>query len=185
MLNPDGVIIGNTRTSFSGKDLNRRYYKNSEFVYPEINGIMDYVSKLKTKYNSKLLFLIDIHGHSARKNSFFYGPEYSIMDLEYARCRLLPRIFAQKTDVFRYYSCKYKVASSKEHTARGFFNSNGIRTYTHETSIHSFWNFDAKRDEPFTRKTLEQLGEHLVDSIAEYVRQQPVFSKNLKAKVME
>ncbi len=25
MLNPDGVIMGNTRTSFSGKDLNRRY----------------------------------------------------------------------------------------------------------------------------------------------------------------
>lgn len=28
MINPDGVIIGNTRTSFSGKDLNRKYYKS-------------------------------------------------------------------------------------------------------------------------------------------------------------
>jgi murein tripeptide amidase MpaA len=29
MLNPDGVIMGNTRTSFSGKDLNRRYSKST------------------------------------------------------------------------------------------------------------------------------------------------------------
>lgn len=29
MLNPDGVIIGNTRTSFAGKDMNRKYYKNT------------------------------------------------------------------------------------------------------------------------------------------------------------
>ena len=28
MINPDGVIVGNTRTSFSGKDLNRKYYRN-------------------------------------------------------------------------------------------------------------------------------------------------------------
>jgi len=34
MINPDGVIIGNTRTSFAGKDLNRRYRKNTEFVFP-------------------------------------------------------------------------------------------------------------------------------------------------------
>lgn len=27
MLNPDGVIIGNSRTSFSGKDLNRSFMK--------------------------------------------------------------------------------------------------------------------------------------------------------------
>ena len=74
MINPDGVIIGNTRTSFSGKDLNRKYHKKAEFVYPEVIGVIDYVLKLKSKYHNKLLYLIDVHGHSARKNSFFYGP---------------------------------------------------------------------------------------------------------------
>lgn len=74
MLNPDGVILGNTRTGVAGKDLNRKYMKNGEFVFPEINGIIDYVAKLKEKYGKKLLFLVDIHGHSTRKNSFFYGP---------------------------------------------------------------------------------------------------------------
>jgi hypothetical protein len=93
------------------------------------------------------------------------------------RCRLLPRIYSQKTDIFRYYSCKYKLASSKENTARGYFNSNGIRAYTHETSNHCFWNFASRKDEPFSRTTLEKLGADLVDSISEYVKQQPAPSK--------
>lgn len=29
MLNPDGVIIGNTRTGFAGKDLNRQFSNKS------------------------------------------------------------------------------------------------------------------------------------------------------------
>lgn len=47
MLNPDGVIIGNTRTSFAGKDLNRKFMKDADFVFPEVNSLMDYVDKLK------------------------------------------------------------------------------------------------------------------------------------------
>ena len=34
MLNPDGVILGNTRTGVAGKDLNRQYKKNADFVFP-------------------------------------------------------------------------------------------------------------------------------------------------------
>ena len=26
MVNPDGVIVGNTRTGFAGKDLNRKFF---------------------------------------------------------------------------------------------------------------------------------------------------------------
>ena len=36
MLNPDGVVHGNTRTSFSGSDLNRRWASPSEKIHPEI-----------------------------------------------------------------------------------------------------------------------------------------------------
>lgn len=47
MLNPDGVIIGNTRTSFAGKDLNRKYTDKTHFIFPEVIGVRDYVIKLK------------------------------------------------------------------------------------------------------------------------------------------
>ena len=34
MINPDGVVAGNTRTSFTGKDLNRVYSYKTDFVFP-------------------------------------------------------------------------------------------------------------------------------------------------------
>lgn len=47
MLNPDGVIIGNTRTGFAGKDLNRKFSIKTEFIFPEVNNLRDYVTKMK------------------------------------------------------------------------------------------------------------------------------------------
>ena len=34
MLNPDGVVAGNFRTSYSGKDLNRQFNKLNKYVFP-------------------------------------------------------------------------------------------------------------------------------------------------------
>lgn len=34
MLNPDGVILGNTRSSVAGKDLNRTFMKCDRELYP-------------------------------------------------------------------------------------------------------------------------------------------------------
>ena len=36
MMNPDGVLVGNSRTSFAGCDLNRRWGKPSEIIHPEV-----------------------------------------------------------------------------------------------------------------------------------------------------
>ncbi len=34
MLNPDGVVSGNYRTSYSGKDLNRQFTKLNKHIFP-------------------------------------------------------------------------------------------------------------------------------------------------------
>lgn len=34
MLNPDGVVFGNFRTSLLGVDLNRSFNKEEEILYP-------------------------------------------------------------------------------------------------------------------------------------------------------
>lgn len=39
MINVDGVIVGNYRTSLSGNDLNRRYLEPNRKLHPEINAI--------------------------------------------------------------------------------------------------------------------------------------------------
>lgn len=36
MVNPDGVVLGNTRTSAAGKDLNRQFLVASRELYPEV-----------------------------------------------------------------------------------------------------------------------------------------------------
>ena len=46
MINVDGVVSGNYRTSFLGKDLNRLFIKDQEDIeidsrlIPEINGVL-------------------------------------------------------------------------------------------------------------------------------------------------
>jgi hypothetical protein len=34
MVNPDGVVLGNFRTSLSGKDLNRVFKSSMDLLYP-------------------------------------------------------------------------------------------------------------------------------------------------------
>ena len=46
MINVDGVIIGNYRTSMAGNDLNRRYVDPDFRLHPEICAIKNLVSDL-------------------------------------------------------------------------------------------------------------------------------------------
>lgn len=52
MLNPDGVIAGNFRTSYSGKDLNRQFNNLNKYVFPEVTSLCEFTSNLK-KQNLK------------------------------------------------------------------------------------------------------------------------------------
>jgi murein tripeptide amidase MpaA len=74
MLNPDGVILGNHRTSVSGKDLNREFLTTNKIIFPEVIALKEYVADLKSRFSNRLLAFFDIHGHSMRKNAFIYGP---------------------------------------------------------------------------------------------------------------
>jgi murein tripeptide amidase MpaA len=47
MINPDGVVVGNFRTSLAGKDLNRVFKTNQDILYPEVKALKNLVNKLK------------------------------------------------------------------------------------------------------------------------------------------
>ena len=47
MINPDGVVLGNFRTSIAGKDLNRVFKTNQDVLYPEVKALKNLVNKLK------------------------------------------------------------------------------------------------------------------------------------------
>lgn len=55
------------------------------------------------------MMFLDFHGHSVRKNVFMYGPENSIMDKYYYESRIFPRLVSKRTEMFRYYSCVFKI----------------------------------------------------------------------------
>lgn len=74
MLNPDGVIAGNFRTSYSGKDLNRQFNKLNKYVFPEITALCEFCENVKKTSLRGIEFYFDFHGHSAKKNLFCYGP---------------------------------------------------------------------------------------------------------------
>jgi|JI6StandDraft_1071083.scaffolds.fasta_scaffold08909_4 murein tripeptide amidase MpaA len=46
MLNPDGVVHGNSRSSYAGCDLNRRWVKPMKELQPEILAVKRYIRKL-------------------------------------------------------------------------------------------------------------------------------------------
>jgi murein tripeptide amidase MpaA len=76
MANPDGVVCGNTRTSLAGRDLNRQFLLANKELYPEVSLVKELARNLQSKYG--LFMYLDFHGHSRKKNTFFYGPAYSI-----------------------------------------------------------------------------------------------------------
>jgi hypothetical protein len=61
---------------------------------------------------------LDFHGHSDKKNTFVYGPAYSITEPEYYKSKVLPRLISTKTPIFRFYSCVFRLSESKKETAR-------------------------------------------------------------------
>ena len=134
MINPDGVLSGNYRTSFVGKDLNRLYMQKDtsskdglpviieKLLIPEISSVKHLI--LQNKKN--LLAFIDVHHHCQKRGSFMYGP-YAQLNSEptkYFENRVLPKLFGLATEMFRFKACRFK---AEEH-----FKENCARFWTQE-----------------------------------------------------
>lgn len=79
MVNPDGVIFGNSRTGASGKDLNRQFRSKNIYLFPEVYMIKQLL--LRIQYTHEIQVCLDFHGHSMRKNMFFFGPQFNITQM--------------------------------------------------------------------------------------------------------
>ena len=112
MINPDGVLAGNYRTSLIGKDLNRLYMQNNnaseadtdnfvnKMLIPEIQA----VKQLITQYKKQMLCFVDCHHHCVKRGSFMYGPciQMNQDPIKYYEVRVLPKLFDLSTEMFRY-----------------------------------------------------------------------------------
>ena len=67
----DGVINGNYRSSLAGCDLNRKWKTPDPVRHIEIYSTKELIKYIKLRYNISLL--VDLHGHSNKKDIFVYG----------------------------------------------------------------------------------------------------------------
>ena len=188
MVNVDGVIIGNYRTSMSGNDLNRRYLEPNPRLHPEVCAIKGLVQdildgKSPDQYRDPfgvaksgagtceedVMAFVDMHGHSRKKNVFIYGPQYPLSSDKYYRSRLIPKLLAEETSKFRYHSCQFKYEHAKRKTARIVLNQelDIMNCFTFEASFHGHFN-DQRENFEFNEASYEEMGEHLVNSFYEY-----------------
>lgn len=157
MLNPDGVIVGNTRSSLTGRDLNRQYRTVIRETYPSIWNTKAMLKRFDT-YTTSITFLInnifnfsyrlledcgvalycDMHAHSRKHNIFIYGCENL---KRHPDRRLLEQVFPlmlhkNVADKFSFENCKFRVQKNKEGTGRIVVWVLGVtNSYTLEASF--------------------------------------------------
>jgi hypothetical protein len=113
MINVDGVICGNTRTSLSGCDLNRRWSNPNIILHPEIFYTKEMIMNFSEKY--KIECIVDFHGHFGAFNSFFYG-NYKEDNLVMGK--YFPFSCAKKSKVIQFEKSKFKMPKYKRGTGR-------------------------------------------------------------------
>ena len=157
MLNPDGVIHGNYRCGLAGSDLNRRWKYPSKTLHPTIWHAKRMIKLFSRERNLDLI--VDLHGHSRRRNVFMYGcpvpnaPQSS---------RLFPFILGKLCPFFSYSACSFKLQEDKEQTQRitMFKETNIAKVYTLEATF-SGMSVGPQAGQHLTVGQLQEVGRHL------------------------
>ncbi|CAL1528008.1 unnamed protein product [Lymnaea stagnalis] len=185
MLNPDGVINGNHRSSLVGEDLNRRWGKPCPTLHPTIyhtKGLLQYLSAV----NKTPLVYCDYHGHSRRKNIFMYGcsPHQSWISndtqnpasggnkINESYYKQLPRLLHTSCPSFAIQNCSFVVEKVKESTARVVvWREIGVlRSYTMESS-YCGCDQGKYKDMHINTDMLEEMGHKFCETLAKLPRQ--------------
>ncbi|XP_025832353.1 cytosolic carboxypeptidase 1-like [Agrilus planipennis] len=179
MLNPEGVILGQSRNGITGEDLNRCYKNPNPILHPEIYYLKSIVGYAVKILEHPIATFIDIHGHSRKKFFFFYGcdPKKSWNSADRKQldfsdiCTLLPT-YINNNNLNKSF-CRYDFNSEKESTCRVMmWREFGIKcSYTLESSFCS-----GENKKKITTETLQQIGVSLVTALA-FIAQQKIWQK--------
>ncbi|KAG8575224.1 hypothetical protein GDO81_009480, partial [Engystomops pustulosus] len=170
MLNPDGVINGNHRCSLSGEDLNRQWLSPKTNLQPTIYHVKGLLYYLNSIGRTPLVFC-DYHGHSQRKNVFFYGCSIKetlwqagcVVDssvlMEDVGYRTLPKILDKIAPAFSMSHSSFLVEKARASTARVvvWHDMRVLRSYTMESTYCGFSQGPYKGLQVGT-KELEEMG---------------------------
>ena len=133
---------------------------------------------------------LDVHAHSGRKSIFMYGPYFPLHCSKYMKIRTIPKLISERTEMFRFFSCKFKVEKYKENCARIAIwrDFNITNCFTIEASSFGFISKE-RETIGFTSGLLQEFGEYVIQSIFEYNliqdedrRMKMALAKKLKAQ---
>ena len=165
MLNPDGVINGNTRCNLAGVDLNRCWIDPSRKMQPTVYHYKNMVKKLQE--DRDVFLVLDLHGHSRKKNIFCYGNSGRQNDR--FKERIFPTLLDKNADLFNIDDCNFAVQKSKESTMRVvMWKELGItNTFTCEAS---FCGSDIGKyaDYHYNQDMLQEMGHRICDTILDF-----------------
>ncbi|XP_056427866.1 cytosolic carboxypeptidase 4 [Hyla sarda] len=170
MLNPDGVINGNHRCSLNGEDLNRQWLSPKSNLQPTIYHVKGLLYYLNSIGRTSLVFC-DYHGHSQRKNVFFYGCSIKetlwqagcVVDssvlMEDVGYRTLPKILDKIAPAFSMSHSNFLVEKARASTARVvvWHDMRVLRSYTMESTYCGF-NQGPYKGLQVGTKELEEMG---------------------------
>ncbi len=170
MMNPDGVIIGNYRACLAGQDLNRKFSSPDPRLHPEICAVKEMIARLQAD-GREVLGYIDLHAHSKKKCVFVYGPYYPLHSARYMQVRVLAKLLAGITQMFRYNACKFRQDEDKMTAARLVISREFdiMNSLTLEASFYGYIDADRKTVE-FRQDYYEAMGEHIGGALLEYTR---------------
>lgn len=181
MLNPDGVIVGNSRCSINGQDLNRQFHSPDVRLQPEIYYVKNLIYS-----NKKILTYLDFHAHSKKKGVFIYGPHFPLHSEYHCKIRVIPKLLSENTDIFRYYSCKFRNDWSKRKAARLVVSREHQLPFSYTVEASSFGYLDADRNTVrFDNINLQKMGQHILFTILQYLdlRNDEIRTKEARAEM--
>ncbi|XP_074904499.1 cytosolic carboxypeptidase 2 isoform X2 [Buteo buteo] len=136
MLNPDGVVVGNSRCSLAGRDPNRAYGTALCGSFPGVWHLRAMVKRVLAE--REVVLYCDFHGHSRKNNVFMYGCDGGGAEAGLRLCqRVFPLMLSKNApDKFSFPSCKFKVQKSKAGTGRVVMWRMGVsNSYTMEAAF--------------------------------------------------
>ncbi|NXI94423.1 CBPC2 carboxypeptidase, partial [Psophia crepitans] len=182
MLNPDGVVVGNSRCSLAGRDPNRAYGTALRGSFPGVWHLRSMVERVLAE--REVVLYCDFHGHSRKNNVFMYGCDDGRAG---AGLRLRQRVFPlmlskNAPDKFSFPSCKFKVQRSKAGTGRVVMWRMGVsNSYTMEAAFGG--STLGGRSSHFTVEDLKALGYHLCDTLLDFCDPDPTKFQQCLAEV--
>ena len=173
MLNPDGVICGNSRCGLMGVDLNRRWESPSSLANPTIYHCKELIKSISNR--REVLMFCDLHGHSKKMNSFIYGCNIAANGgfTSWTKVRLLPRVIAKRSSLFSYPDCRFMVKPDKQGTGRVVVwkEFSITNSFTLETSMFGYRIGEITViviQRQFSMQDYLNIGSEVMQSIVEY-----------------